>query len=196
MTCFDITRRRHNISKTNNQANYNNWGATKDLLESLEVGDLLRAAEEAEKHHPISDPRVKELLKMIARIGSTAAGSDEKKSYLLTQLKCAMVYYGCPIIFLTLNPGERHSPIALFYAGEKINLESFDPDLYSSEDRLKRMVDNPLAVVEYFHSMVTTIIDKVLKGGVFGELIHHFGTIEYQGRYTPHIHMAVYSLNR
>ena len=107
-----------------------------------------------------------------------------------------MIYHGCPIIFLTLNPGERHSPIALFYAGEKIDLESFDPELYSSEERLKRMVDNPLAVVEYFHSMVTAIIEKVLKGGVFGELIHHFGTIEYQGRYTPHIHMAVYSLNR
>ena len=196
MTCFDITRRRHNISKTNNQASYNNWGVTKDLLESLEVDNLLKGADEAEKHHPISDPRVKELLKMIARIGSTAAGSDEKKLYLLTQLKCAMIYHGCPIIFLTLNPGERHSPIALFYAGEKIDLESFDPELYSSEERLKRMVDNPLAVVEYFHSMVTAIIEKVLKGGVFGELIHHFGTIEYQGRYTPHIHMAVYSLNR
>ena len=57
--------------------------ATKELLESLEEDDLLKAAEEAEKHHPISDPRVNELLKMIARIGSTAAGSDVKKSYLL-----------------------------------------------------------------------------------------------------------------
>jgi|SRR5277367_3175579 len=83
-------------------------------------------------------------------MGSTAAGSDEKKSYLLTQLKCVMIFHSCPIIFLTLNPAECHSPIALFYAGEKIDLESFDPALYSSEDTLKRMVDNPLAGVEYF----------------------------------------------
>ena len=161
------------------------------MLESLEADDLLKAAEEAERHHPISDPRVYELLKMIARIGSTAAGSDEKKSYLLTQLKCAMIYHGCPIIFLTLNPAESHSPIALFYAGEKIDPKSFDPRLYSSEDRLRRTIDNPLATVEYFHSMVTTIIEKVLKAGVFGELAHHFGTIEYQGRHSPHIHLAV-----
>ena len=192
MTCFDITRRRHNISKTNNQASYNNWAATKELLESLEVDELLKAADEAEKHQPISDPRVKKVLKTIARIGSTAAGSDEKKSYLLVQLKCAMIYYGCLIIFPTINPGERHSPIALFYAGEKIDVRSVDPDLYSSEARLRKMLDNPLAVVEYFHSMVTTIIQTVLKGGVFGELAHHFGTIEYQGRHTPHIHMAVF----
>jgi len=76
-----------------------------------------------------------------------------------------MIFHSCPIIFLALNPAECHSPIALFYAGEKIDLESFDPRLYSSEERLKRMVDNPLAVVEYFHSMVTIIIEKVLKGG-------------------------------
>jgi Helitron helicase-like domain at N-terminus len=175
----------------NHQASYNNWPVTKEFLESLEMDDLLKAADEAEKHHPISDPHVNELLKMIARIGSTAADSDEKKSYLLMQLKCAMIFHGCPIIFLTLNPAECHSPIALFYTGEKIDLENFDPGLHSSEDRLKRMVDNPLAVVEYFHSMITTIIEKVLKRGVFGERTHHFGTIEYQGRCTPHIHLAV-----
>jgi hypothetical protein len=140
-------------------------------LESLDVDDLLKAAEEAEKHHPVSDPRVNELLKIITRIGSTAAGSDEKKSYLLlAQLKCAMIYHGCPITFLTINPGGHHSPIALFYAGEKFDVGSFDLELYNSEDGLKRMVANPLAVVEYFPS---AIIEKMLKGGVFGELTHH-----------------------
>jgi len=59
-------KRRHNISKTNHQANYNNWPATKELLESLEVDDLLKAADDAEKHHPMSDTCVNELLKMIA----------------------------------------------------------------------------------------------------------------------------------
>ena len=117
--------------------------------------------------------------------------SNEKKSYLLVQLKSAMVYHGCPILYLTINPGERHSPIALFYAGEEIDLQKFIPGSYSSELRLKRMLANPLAVVEYFHNMITIIIDKLLKGGMFGDVAHHYGTIEYQGRYTPHIHMAV-----
>ena len=133
------------------------------MLDSLGVDELLKATEEAEKHQPISDSHVKNLLKMIARIGLTAAGSEEKKSYLLAQLKCAMIYYRCPVIFLTINPGEHHSPIALFYAGEKIDVRSFDPNLYSSEDRLRKMLDNPLAVVEYFYSMVITIIETVLK---------------------------------
>jgi Helitron helicase-like domain at N-terminus len=52
------------------------------------------------------------------------------------------------------------------------------------------MLDNPLAVVEYFHN---TIIEKMLKGGMFGELIHYQGPIEYQGRGAPHAHLVVHS---
>jgi hypothetical protein len=189
--CFDIIRRQRNISTTNNLASRKNWPATKTLLESLDPLDLLKGAKEAEEYKPISDPRVRELLKMISRVGATAPGSDEKKSYLLAQLKSAMIYHGCPTIFLTLNPAESHSPIALFYAGEEIDVEHFSPQQYTAERRLERTLNNPLAVVEYFHTMVTTIIEKILKGGVFGDLAHHYGTIEYQGRKTPHIHLAV-----
>jgi len=137
------------------------------------------------------DPHIKELLKMLSRIGSTMAGSDERKSYMLTQLKSSMVYYGCPILFLTINPVERYSPISLFYAGEKIDVKNFSTEFHTYSDRLKCMLNNPLPVVEYFHDLVMTIIEMVLKGGMFGELNHYYGTIEYQGRYTPHIHMAV-----
>jgi|SRR5579859_4392381 len=161
------------------------------LLESLEVQDLLKAADEAERHRPISDPCVHELLKMISCVGATAAGSDEKKSYLLGQLKSAMVYHGCPTMFLTLNPAETHSPIALFYAGQRIEVNRFDPRLYASGDRLQRTINNPLAVMEYFHSLLKTIIERVLKGGVFGKMAHYYGTIEYQGGGTPHIQLVV-----
>jgi len=41
--------------------------------------------------------------------------------------------------------------------------------------------------------MVRVIIEGVLKQGMFGELTHYYGTIEYQGRFTPHLHMAVSS---
>jgi len=123
----------------------------------------------------------------------TAAGSDEKKSYMLTELKSSMVYYGCPVIFLTLNPADLHSPISLFYAGEKIDVLQFRPTMHSTSERLRLMLGNPLAVVEYFHNVVNSIIETILKGGMFGELVHYYGPIEYQGRATPHIHLAVFS---
>jgi hypothetical protein len=132
MTSFDITRRRHNLSCTNNHASRKTWPRPKSLLELLEPQDLLHAADQAENHLPISDPRVRELLKMISRVGATAAGFEEKKSHLLAQLKSAMIYHGCPTIFLTLNPAETRSPIALFYAGEEILVDDFDPEQYPS----------------------------------------------------------------
>ena len=100
-----------------------------------------------------------------------------EKSYMLAQLKSSIVHFGCPIIFLTINPHERYSPIALFYVGEDIDIGKFQPKCYSLSQRLKRPLNNPLAVVEYFHNMITAIIEGVLKEGIFGEVSHHYATI-------------------
>ena len=56
---------------------------------------------------------------------------------------------------------------------------------------MKTTLNNPLTVVEYFHNMITAIIENVLKEGIFGEVNHYYATIEYQGRDTPHMHLAV-----
>jgi hypothetical protein len=141
------------------------WPATALLLESLTAEQLMKAASQAEKHQPVTDPAIRELLKGVARIGSTASGSDERKSYMLAQLKSSIVHFGCPIIFITINPHERYSPIALFYASEDIDIHKFQSKWYSLSQRLKRTLNNPLAVVEYFHNMITAIIEtKTTRG--------------------------------
>ena len=151
-------RRRRNISKTNVQASYSTWPATRDLLESLAPEEIIEAANNAQQYKSNDDLRIKELLKMLSRIGSTAAGSDERKSYMLAQLKSSMVYYGCPILYLTINPAERYSPLSLFYAGEKIDVKNFSTEFHTYSDRLKCMLNNPLPVVEYFHDRLKRCI--------------------------------------
>jgi hypothetical protein len=148
-------------------------------------------AQEAAKNKPISDAAVKKLLAMVNTIGTKDPGSEERKSYLLARLKSATIYHGLPQIFITLNPADNVSPIALFYAGERIDVKSFYPQLYTAGHRLKTMLDNPLSVVEYFRNTINTILKTMLKGGMFGELIHYHGPIEYQGRGTPHAHLVV-----
>jgi hypothetical protein len=86
-----------------------------------------------------------------------------KKSHMLTQLKSSIVYYGCPIVFLTLNPGDQYSPLALYYAGQEIDLKTFDPHLWSSSKRMEVVMDNPLRMVEYFHTTIQAIIEGPLK---------------------------------
>jgi Helitron helicase-like domain at N-terminus len=173
-------------------ASWSGWSRTETLLEQLTPQSYTVAARQAQLHQPITDERIREILKLVTRVGSTSSGSDEKKSYLLAELKSSMVYYGCPLIFLTLNPGDRHSPVALRFAGEDINVMDFAPELWDSTKRLQLMMHNPAAVVEYFHTTVGAIIKTMLKGGLFGELVHYYGPIEYQGRGTPHIHLAVF----
>jgi hypothetical protein len=160
-------------------------------LESLSAEDLRQAAKQEQRYHKITNPGVLELLKLIGQVRGATSGSDEKRSYMLTELKSLFIYHGCPVIYLTVNPGDRHSPLALLYAGVKINVEDFIPEEYSFTDRVHALLKNPLSVVEYFHNMVQAIIEGVLKQGMFGELVHYYGTIEYQGRFTPHMHMAV-----
>ena len=89
-----------------------------------------------------------ELLKAVTRVGATSAGSNEKKSHMLVELKSSVVYHGCPIIFVTLNPGDLHLPISLYYAGEKIDPKHFLPQWYTASYHLKMMLRNPLAVVD------------------------------------------------
>src|SRR5205814_8692666 len=190
VSSFDISRLNHNSSKTNVLTRRRTWPSTALLLESLTAEQLMEAAGQAEKHQPITDPAIQELLKGVARVGSTASGSDERKSYMLAQLKSSIVHFGCPLIFITINPHERYTPLALFYAGDEINIRKFEPKLYSLAQRLNTTLANPLAVVEYFHNLITAIIKNILKEGMFGEIAHYYGTIEYQGRGTPHTHLA------
>ena len=128
---------------------------------------------------------------MVRRVGGSSSGSSSRKWYMCSQLKSSSIYHGSPVIFLTLNPGQRDSPIALKFAGEEINVRDFYPEWYSQTKRFQTTVNNPLAVVEYFHHTVNAIIEKVLKGGLFGELAHFYGVIEYQGGGAPHTHFLV-----
>src|SRR6266496_4130093 len=85
VSSFDISRLNHNSSKTNVLTRRKTWPAIALLLESLTAEQLMEAASQAEKYQPIMDPTIQELLKGVARVGSTASGSDERMSYMLAQ---------------------------------------------------------------------------------------------------------------
>jgi hypothetical protein len=192
--CFDLSRRAATMSKVNLNTSWASWKSTRPLLESVTAEDLEYAIEQKKNHQPLTNHAVQELHNNISRIGSVVAGSDERKSYMLSELKSSVVYYGAPTVCLTINPADLHSPLILKYCGLDINLNDFFiSQYYSSTYQLDMAKNNPLAVVEYFRNTVSAIFNGVLNKGVFGDLIHHYSPFEYQGRHTPHTHQAVHS---
>jgi hypothetical protein len=130
---------------------------------------------------------------MIMLMSNMVSRSNEKKLHplVLTELKSLIVSCRLPFIYLTLNPGDCHSPVTLLYTGEEINIKSFYSSLWSSATRLHLTLLNPLAVVQYFQMMINVIIGTILMGGMFGELTCYYGPIEYQGQGTPHTHISL-----
>ena len=131
------------------------------------------------------------LLNGINRLSCTAPDSDAKKATVLPRLKSTVIDCGLPVIFMTINPGERYSPLALLYAGAEIDVGDFVPERFPYLERMRSMLADPLAVVDYFHNTVAAIVAAVVEGGMFGADAHYYGVIEYQGRGTPHIHILV-----
>jgi len=68
VSSFDISRLNHNSSKTNVLTRRKTWPATALLLESLTAEQLMEVASQAEKHQPITDPAIRELLKGVTHI--------------------------------------------------------------------------------------------------------------------------------
>jgi len=85
--------------------------------------------------------------------------------------------------------------LSLLYAGTEIDINDFVPERFPYLERLRSMLANPLAVIDYFHNIVAAIIASVIEGGMFGKGAHYYGVIEYQGRGTPHIHILVFPVS-
>ena len=191
---FDLERRRSAFFKRNLYTQNKDWESIEPLIRDVTPQRLLAAAAIAARHESIDDQGVLALLRSIGRLGCTAPGSDAMKATSLPRLKSIVVGRGLPIVFLTMNPGERSSPLALLYAGMEIDINDFVPERFPYLERMRSMLANPLAMIDYFHNTVVAIIAAVIDGGMFGEGAHHYGVIEYQGRKTPHIHILVCSI--
>jgi hypothetical protein len=191
---LDLERRRSAFFKRNLYTQNKDWDSIEPLIRDVTPQRLLTAAAIVSRHESIDDQGVLALLRSVGRLGYTAPGSDAKKATSLPRLKSIVVERGLPVIFLTMNPGERSSALSLLYAGIEIDVNEFVPERFSYLERMRWMLTNLLALIDYFHNTVAAIIAAVIQGGMFGEGAHHYGVIEYQGRKTSHIHILVCSL--
>ncbi|CAF4705232.1 unnamed protein product, partial [Rotaria sp. Silwood2] len=120
-------------------------------------------------------------------------GSTYSRTALRTRIHALIYNQGLPSIFLTLNPADIHSPVALYFAGAKLDLDNIQIEqLMTTYKRAEIIASHPVATAKFFHLLITNILDTMIVGGVLGPVKAYFGTVENQGRGSLHLHLLIW----
>ena len=119
--------------------------------------------------------------------------SAYSRTALRTQIHALIYNQGLPSIFLTINPADIHSPIALYFAGVRLDLDNIQSEqLMNAYKRAEIIASHPVATAKYFHLLITNILHTMIIGGVLEAIKAYFGTVESQGRGSLHLHLLIW----
>ncbi|CAF3838431.1 unnamed protein product, partial [Adineta steineri] len=133
------------------------------------------------------------LVNRIKTIGGRVMGSAYSRTSLRTHLHAMIFNQSLPNIFLTLNPADIHSPVALYFAGVKLDLDNVQAEqLMDAYKRAEIIASHPVATAKFFHILISNILETMILGGVVGPVKAYFGTVESQGRGSLHLHLLIW----
>ncbi|KAJ3572998.1 hypothetical protein NP233_g2711 [Leucocoprinus birnbaumii] len=182
------------------------WIRHQNAIARLTETDFLQASTEEIANRPISNPIMRSLREEVTTVRVQIAGTDESRISIRRKIWGATVMFGPPSIWLTINPSDTHDPIAQVLAGEDIDLDEFDRHIGpTTSQRALNIAQDPLAAAEFFHRVVTTMLEGVfgitgVKGvshvkrrkGILGTIRGYVGTVEAQFRGTLHLHAILW----
>ena len=105
--------------KTSVLARQKTWPRTELLLASLTSDQLLEAASQAENHQPITNAAVKELLKGVNRVGTTACRVRRKKILSPGSVKVIDCTFRLSVALSSLSIPTNDIILLLYYMREK-----------------------------------------------------------------------------
>lgn len=164
-------------------------------IQSLSTKDIEMALKlnSTNGQHSESNRSLNKLLQHIKTIGGRVMGSAYSRTALRTRLHALIFNQGLPSIFLTLNPADIHSPVVLYFAGYKIDLDNIQmQQMLDTYKRAEIVASHPVATAKFFHILITNILNILLVGGVLGPIKAYFGTVESQGRGSLHLHLPAW----
>ncbi|CAF1598300.1 unnamed protein product [Adineta ricciae] len=133
------------------------------------------------------------LMKQIRAVGGNVMGSAYSRSALRTQIHALIFNQDLASIFMTINPSDIHSRIALYFAGVNLDLDKIVPEvLPSTYERAQIVAAHPVATARYFNVLITSILKCLVEQGVLGPIKAYFGTVENQGRGSLHLHILMW----
>lgn len=171
------------------------FSETASELQSLTSEDIEIALLNVTKSVTTSDsnPRIKSLMRHIKTISGNVMGSAQSRANLRTRIHALIFNQGLPSIFITINPADIHSRIALYFAGIDLDLDQIIPEkIPSTFERAQIIAANPVANARHFNVLISSILSSLIDGGVLGPIKAYFGTVESQGRGSLHLHILLW----
>ncbi|CAF1583537.1 unnamed protein product, partial [Adineta steineri] len=113
-----------------------------------------------------SNKALGKLVNHIKTIGGRVMGSAYSRTSLRTHLNAMIFNQSLPNIFLTLNPADIHSPVALYFAGVKLDLDNVQAkQLMDAYKRAEIIASHPVATAKCFHILISNILNTMILGG-------------------------------
>ncbi|CAF4740683.1 unnamed protein product, partial [Rotaria socialis] len=95
--------------------------------------------------------------------------------------------------FVTINPADIHSPVAVYFAGVDLDLDRVLPEvLRTSYERAQIIATHPVATAKFFNCLIQSILKCLVLEGVLGPTKAYFGTVESQDRGSLHLHLLIW----
>ena len=163
--------------------------------------DRLIARIKANKAYQPQTDEEKRILGLVTKVGASLhdiPGTTGYKLRMRNEIRSLVTFRGTPAFFITLNPSDVNHPLVRLYAGDNIQLDTLERGQELTEWQRKLIVaNNPGACAKFFHTMISSFVDVVLRygrkdRGLLGKCSAYYGTVEAQGRGTLHCHMLVW----
>ena len=133
-------------------------------LSTLSPSDLAEAAEQERRSQPIMNKAVNDLRKHASFTAAHVMGSNSSHQRIRSEIWSTVACFNSPSIWLTINPDDLHDLIFQVFAGEDIDLDTFEatagPDKFS---RAKKVAEDPCAAAEFFHFMVQLMLKHLFQ---------------------------------
>lgn len=188
---FNILRRHEYNQKARLRCQTGAFNRVSSLLLSISseeltnLGKLLKSGAEnvTERSTPIYT-----LMKELTMICGPIAGTAYSKIYRRNEIRSMILVSGLPTLWFTLNPSDVRNPLMALLCGRSVR----EAESMTTLERMRLIVENPVAAAMFFHKTVRVFLKKMVEGGMFGPCKNYYGVVETQGRGSLHIHMLIW----
>jgi hypothetical protein len=149
---YNIDRRRRICRSAKFLVNSKNYGSVVQSINNVQIQNLSIS-------NISSDPDVQKLLHGLKILTSSQDGTLGSKLFRRNELRSLIAAKGMPAIWMTLNPNDLSDPLVAVLSGKS----ALEAQEMTSLERIRLVCEDPVAAVEHFHIVITTVLEKLFK---------------------------------